>query len=67
MIGMQLDFEPNFYLSIPVHDPKVKVKQSFLLKFWFKFMFGMMTDTSPKYFMIPSPWQYMTLESRSHS
>ena len=68
-------------IPTPMHDRKVKVMDlellcsSFTLKilgphyfqtlWWIWFMFGMMVDIGPKFYIVPSPSPYMTLTSRS--
>ena len=70
-------------IPISIHHFKVKVTdlellcQSFVLMFlgphcfqtlwWIWFMFGMMIDTGPKFYTVPSPPPYMTLRSRSRT
>ena len=70
-------------IPIPIHDLKVKVTdlelscQSFTLKFlgphcfqplWYiYFMFDMMIDAGPKFYVVRSPTQCMTLRSRSQT
>ena len=34
---------------------------------WIWFMFGMMMDTGPEFYTVPSPLLYMTLRSRSQT
>ena len=64
-----------------MHDLKVKVTDlELLFTFYVKFLdliiskpfdgfglFGMMIDTGPKFYTVPSPPPYMTLRSRSQT
>ena len=70
-------------IPTPMHDLKVKVTDlellcwHFTLKYlgphyfqtlwWILFIFGMMIDTGPKFYSVPSPPPCMTLRSRSRT
>ena len=70
-------------IPTPIHGFKVKFTDlellclSFVLKFlgphcfqtlwWIWFVYGMMIDTGPEFYTVPSPPLYMTLRSRSQS
>ena len=83
MFGMMIDIGLKFYTvpsPPPIHDLKVKVTDLDLLctlKFlgphylqtlsWIWFIFGVLMDTGPEFYTVPSPPPYMTLRSWSQT